>query len=161
MNGSEAEQLAVTMNPNASLEVLRQISKGGHPKARTPANNHSKLQAELDVVDLEQAFLEGYRALLGSLTWQEFDSIKSYLGPEQIKYLNLVANSVMLQNVVDITDALSELAAEGHPVTKVLVSRLSPYMTGHIKRFGEYVLDMNEKPRPLEPEKLFLTDDLA
>ena len=60
-----------------------------------------------------------------------------------------------------ITGVVSELASEGHTVTKALVSRLSPYMTEHIKRFGEYVLDMNEKPNPLQPEKLFLTDDLA
>ena len=66
----------------------------------------------------------------------------------------------MLQNVVYITDVLSELASEGHTVTKALVSRLSPYMTEHIKRFGEYVLDMNEEPKPLQPEKLFLTEDL-
>jgi hypothetical protein len=68
--------------------------------------------------------------------------------------------TAMLQNILDITDALSELAGDGHTVTKALVSRLSPYMTEHIKRFGENVLDMNEKPKPLQPEKLFLTEDL-
>ena len=75
---------------------------------------------------------------------------------KRLKYMNLVANAVMLQNVVDLTGVLNTAAAEGYPVTKALVGRLSPYMREHIRRFGQYVLDMDEMPQPLEPEALKL-----
>jgi hypothetical protein len=71
--------------------------------------------------------------------------------------MNLVANAVMLQNVVDLTDVLHQMSQEGITITKAMVSRLSPYMTEHIKRFGDYVLDMDEVPAPLQPDKVFLT----
>jgi cysteine synthase len=51
---------------------------------------------------------------------------------------------------------LNTAAAEGYPVTKALVGRLSPYMREHIRRFGQYVLDMDEMPQPLEPAALKL-----
>jgi TnpA family transposase len=75
---------------------------------------------------------------------------------KRLKYMNLVANAVMLQNVVDLTGVLNTAAAEGYPVTKELVGRLSPYMRDHIRRFGQYVLDMDEMPEPLGPEGLKL-----
>ena len=75
---------------------------------------------------------------------------------KRLKYMNLVANTVMLQNVVDLTGVLNTAAAEGYPVTKELVGRLSPYMREHIRRFGQYVLDMEEVPEPLVPEALRL-----
>jgi hypothetical protein len=50
------------------------------------------------------------------------------------------------------------MALEGHGVTREYVTRLSPYMTEHIRRFGEYFLDMNEKPGPLQPDRPFLTN---
>jgi TnpA family transposase len=73
---------------------------------------------------------------------------------KQIKYMDLVANAVMLHSVADLTELLSDMAAEGLPVTKDLVSRLSPYMREHIRRFGQYVLDMDDQPSPLEPKPL-------
>jgi TnpA family transposase len=76
---------------------------------------------------------------------------------KRIKYLNLVANAIMLQNVADMTDVLHQLAQEGFQITQAMVSRLSPYLTEHIKRFGEYLLDMETIPEPLQPDKEFLT----
>ena len=52
---------------------------------------------------------------------------------KRIKYMNLVANSVMLQNVADLTDVLNTLVADGYPVTRELVARLSPYLREHIR----------------------------
>jgi len=75
---------------------------------------------------------------------------------KRLKYMNLVANAIMLQNVVDLTDVLNAASAEGYLVTKELVERLSPYMRGHIRRFGQYVLDMDKKPEPLGSEALKL-----
>jgi TnpA family transposase len=76
---------------------------------------------------------------------------------KQIKYMNLVANAVMLHNVVDLTDVLHEMARDGYPVTPELVSRLSPYVRQHIRRFGQYVLDMEDKPESLQPKSVPLT----
>ncbi len=75
---------------------------------------------------------------------------------KRLKYINLVANVIMLHNVVDLTEVLNQMVASGHQVTEPLVQRLSPYMTKHIKRFGQYVLDMDTVPEPLEIPKLAL-----
>lgn len=76
---------------------------------------------------------------------------------KRIKYRDLVANAIMWHNVVDMTNALSALQQEGVCVTPEAVRRLSPYLTEHIKRFGQYVLDMETQPEPLAPKPLFGT----
>ena len=76
---------------------------------------------------------------------------------KQIKYMNLVANTVMLHNVVDLTDVLHQMAREGYEISPELVSHLSPYVRQHIRRFGQYVLDMEDKPQPLQPKVVPLT----
>ncbi len=73
---------------------------------------------------------------------------------KRIKYADLIANIVMLHNVIDLTDVLNDMNAEGEPVTKELVERLSPYITQHIRRFGRYHLDMSDLPDPLEEKGL-------
>jgi TnpA family transposase len=80
---------------------------------------------------------------------------------KSIKYKDLIANAIMLQNVVDMTDALHDIVQEGHVVTSEMVATLSPYLTKHIKRFGEYVIDTETIPPPLQPDKPFLTPILA
>ena len=74
---------------------------------------------------------------------------------KRIKYRDLVANAMMLHNVVDMTNVLRQLQQEGVFVTPGVVSRLSPYLTEHIKRFGQYILDMDTQPEPLQPKPLF------
>ncbi len=75
---------------------------------------------------------------------------------KRIKYMNLVANAIMLHNVVDLTIVLNQMVAQGYQVTEQLVRRLSPYMTQHILRFGQYLLDINAIPKPLLLPKLVL-----
>jgi hypothetical protein len=75
---------------------------------------------------------------------------------KRIKYMNLVANTIMFHNVIDLSGVLNQMVVEGNRVTKELAQRLSPYMTKHIKRFGQYVLDMDTVPEPLEIPKLAL-----
>jgi hypothetical protein len=60
----------------------------------------------------------------------------------------------MLSNVADLTDVLSSMAADGHPVTADLAASASPYMRKNIRRFGKYGLDMEELPTPLSPKPL-------
>ncbi len=73
---------------------------------------------------------------------------------KQLKYASLVANTVMLSNVADLTKVLSEMAKDGHPVTSELVASTSPYGRRHILRFGQYALDMTDLPGPLDPQPL-------
>ncbi len=73
---------------------------------------------------------------------------------KQIKYTNLVANSVMLHNVVDLTNVLDKMNADGYTITKELAGCLSPYIRDHIRRFGKYELDMDKQPPPLEPKSV-------
>ena len=48
-----------------------------------------------------------------------------------------------------MTRILRQLQAEGYPVTRDILARISPYLTEHIRRFGEYVLDLSQVPEPL------------
>lgn len=68
---------------------------------------------------------------------------------KQIKYSNLVANSIMLHNVVDLTQVLGGMANEGYTITKELVAGLSPYIRDKIRRFGRYDVDMADHPPDL------------
>jgi len=77
---------------------------------------------------------------------------------KRIKYMNLVAHAVMLSNVVDLTEVLHTMTSEGYVVTRELVGRLSPYLREHIRRFGQYVLDREVKPEPLEPRRVLLAE---
>jgi hypothetical protein len=70
---------------------------------------------------------------------------------KQLKYASLVANTIMLSNVADMTGILASM---GHRVTSDFVACLSPYTREHIRRFGQYVLDMDDLPGPLEPRPL-------
>ena len=68
---------------------------------------------------------------------------------KQVKYMELVANAVMLHNVVDLTGILADMEAEGWKLTRELLAGLSPYMREHIRRFGRFLLDMDDVPPPL------------
>ena len=73
---------------------------------------------------------------------------------KQLKYASLVANTVMLSNVADLTDVLSAMAADGIPVTAELAARISPHIREQIRRFGRFALDMADLPTPLNPKPL-------
>jgi TnpA family transposase len=76
---------------------------------------------------------------------------------KMIKYNDLVANAVIFHNVVDQSRILAELIAEGFPVQREDVMALSPYLTLHIKRFGDYILDLSILPQPLSGIELAFT----
>lgn len=68
---------------------------------------------------------------------------------KRIKYNDLITNSVIFQNVVDITMILW-YKKEGYRFSRQDLERLSPYITRHIKRFGDYVIDLQKIPQPIE-----------
>ncbi len=69
---------------------------------------------------------------------------------KRVKYLDLVASAVILQNAVDISLVVQQLSAEGVHVSRELLATLSPYLTRHIKRYGDYVVDWKNIPQPWE-----------
>lgn len=73
---------------------------------------------------------------------------------KRIKYVNLVANAVMLHNVVDLTELLNQMTREGLGISPEMFNALSPYMRGHIKRFGQYFLDVEKQSRPMGEQKI-------
>jgi TnpA family transposase len=66
-----------------------------------------------------------------------------------IKYKDLIANAAIFQNVVDLTNILRDLQKEGYLVNREDVAMISPYITAHIKRFGDYFIDMETVPKSL------------
>jgi TnpA family transposase len=69
---------------------------------------------------------------------------------KRLKYLDLVASAIILQNTVDLSYAIQVLSEEGYPITPELLAGLSPYLTKNVKRYGDYILDLLTMPLPLE-----------
>lgn len=67
-----------------------------------------------------------------------------------IKYKDLIANAVVFQNVVDLTDILRNLQKDGYLIHREDVAMISPYITAHVKRFGDYLIDMETVPTSLD-----------
>lgn len=67
---------------------------------------------------------------------------------------HLVANIIMLHKVVDLTKVINEMVDEGYEVKPEFVRPLIPDITEHIKRFGQYILDVKRMPGPLDLSKL-------
>ena len=73
---------------------------------------------------------------------------------KHLRYNDLVATAVILQNAVDMTRIIGELEREGRKIPREDLSFLSPYQTSTVKRFGEYVIDINRAPEPWVKEVL-------
>lgn len=72
-----------------------------------------------------------------------------------IKFNNLVANGLIFQNVIDQTRIIKDLVDNGFKVKAEDLVTLSPYLTSHIKRFGDYIVDLTEIPPQLDVEYTF------
>lgn len=70
-----------------------------------------------------------------------------------IKHNLLICNCVILQNIIDLTETIHKLQNEGVKITKEDIVRLSPYLTSNIKRFGDYVLDLETKQKGVQQIK--------
>jgi hypothetical protein len=126
--------------PTLTLFLLRFISS---------AETRRTIRAETTKIEAYNDFLDWIS--FGGPVIKSGDPVEQ---EKQLKYASLVANTIMLSNVADMTEALSSMARDGHRITPGLVACLSPYMREHIRRFGQYVLDMEEMPRPLNPQPL-------
>jgi TnpA family transposase len=72
-----------------------------------------------------------------------------------IKYNHLVANLLIFHNVVTMSNALERLVAEGYSLDADLIACSSPYLTGHLNRFGRYALNRDRVPEPLDSVREF------
>ena len=73
---------------------------------------------------------------------------------KNLKYTNIVANSIMLHNVASLTKVINDIIEDGREVSEESISRLSPYTRQHIRRFGQYTINMEQTPNPLRPEPI-------
>jgi len=60
-----------------------------------------------------------------------------------IRYNDVLASAVILQNVIDMSKIIADLKTEGWSITDEDLTFLSPYLTSGVKRFGEYGLDVD------------------
>ena len=70
-----------------------------------------------------------------------------------IKYNDILTNSIILQNVVDETNIIGQLRSEGFTIKKEDAASLSPYLIGHIKRYGDYVVDITKVPKDISKSR--------
>ena len=69
-----------------------------------------------------------------------------------IKYNHLVANLVIFHNVVHMTKVLRQLMAEGQRINPEALAVVVPYLIAHINRFGQFPLNTERIPDPVEYE---------
>jgi TnpA family transposase len=67
-----------------------------------------------------------------------------------IKYNHLVANMIILYNVVTMTKVLGDLADEGYPISPEVLAGTSPFRRGNINRFGTYSMNMEREVPSIE-----------
>ncbi|RZF26112.1 Tn3 family transposase [Paraburkholderia sp. UYCP14C] len=60
---------------------------------------------------------------------------------KRLRYNDLMASAAILQNTVDMMQALRAMVKEGIAVNPDDIGFLSPYLTSNLKRFGKYELD--------------------
>jgi TnpA family transposase len=119
-----------------TLFLLRYVSE---------ADFRLTIRAETTKVESYNAFQDWIT--FGGQTIKSGDPVEQ---AKQIKYSNLIANSIMLHNVVDLMKVLAIMAKESYTITKELVAGLSPFIRDQIRRFGRYEVDMSEHPPDLE-----------
>ncbi|WP_321897141.1 Tn3 family transposase [Burkholderia cepacia] len=74
---------------------------------------------------------------------------------KRLRYNDLIASAVILQNTVDMMQALREIVASGEKVRADDIAFLSPYPTHNIRRFGHYKLHLERRPEVWVRDPLF------
>lgn len=60
-----------------------------------------------------------------------------------IKFNTLVADLVMYQTTLDMSLVLNQLRSEGQAVHRADAAIMSPYQEDNVRRFGDYIYDLN------------------
>lgn len=115
-----------------------------------------KYVSSLELRHVIQAATNKSEAFNKFLQWVSFGGegiMKQSVRDEQrkfIKYNHLIANLLAFHTLVTMSGALLQMQQEGHPIDLEALATLSPYRTEHINRFGDYVINANRRPAPLE-----------
>ncbi|MEM8672474.1 MAG: Tn3 family transposase [Cyanobacteria bacterium P01_G01_bin.67] len=56
---------------------------------------------------------------------------------KRLKYLDLVASAVILQNTVDMTGVIHSLNESGFKINRRMLATMSPYINRNLKRYGD------------------------
>lgn len=68
-----------------------------------------------------------------------------------MKFNSLLTNTVIFHNTLDIADIVREFQAEGWKIEPEDLAEISPYLTEHIMRFGEYSThELSDAPEAYE-----------
>ena len=81
-------------------------------------------------------------------------SLLQNIAHTKVRQFAAEASVMEAQDFLDIRNLPN---SEGYPVTPKLIEHLSPYIREQTKRFGQYVLDMEEIPEALQFQKLQFT----
>jgi TnpA family transposase len=105
-----------------------------------------EINAITNIVEIYHSFLDWvFFGKEGAIT--ENDPIEQ---EKRLKYLDLVAGAIILHNTVDMSLAIQTLMSRGEVIPMRHLAALSPYITRHIKRYGDYVVNLQNIPQPLE-----------
>lgn len=74
---------------------------------------------------------------------------------KRLRYNDLIASAVILQNTADMMQALRAMEKDGIKVDVDDISFLSPYLTSNIKRFGDYKLNLERTPEAWIHDSIF------
>ncbi|MGW2156993.1 Tn3 family transposase [Nonomuraea sp. NPDC001699] len=86
----------------------------------------------------------GRRAYNGFAEWLHFGQRRVIADNDPIerekamKFNSLLTNCVIFHNTLDLADVVRQLQAEGWKIDPEDLAEVSPYLTEHIMRFGEY-----------------------
>ena len=120
--------------------------------------------ADVELREMITATTNKVESYNGLSDWLSFGAKKLVASNDEnemekaIKYNSILTNAVILQNIVDMSNAINQLKTEGVAVSKADIAYLSPYPVGHIKRFGEYVVDIHNTPEPIDPNRHLTLD---
>ena len=154
-------------NPFVGVGVVAAVESrvGTHETPMEPsAGLHLQLLGPLvvsrDGVALEGATTNKIESYNGFAKWFSFggDVIAENEPEEQqkrLRYNDLIASAVILQNTADLMQALRTMVSEGIKVNVADIEFLSPYLTHNIKRFGDYKLHLERVPEAWIRDGLF------
>lgn len=70
-----------------------------------------------------------------------------------MKFNALLTNAVIFHNALDIAEIVRQLLEEGWTVDREDLAHISPYLTEHINRFGEYSMhELGITPEAYDPK---------
>ncbi|NKE73795.1 Tn3 family transposase [Candidatus Manganitrophus noduliformans] len=67
-----------------------------------------------------------------------------------IKYNHLVSNLIIFHAVFFLTQVLENLVRQGYSIDRETISFVSPFITEHVDRFGNYSLNLKRRTPPLK-----------